>query len=69
MRVGIATDHGGFGLKQELVTHLRTAGHEVLDFGAHRLDPHDEKFGFHPERILATAKELLGNGNATARTL
>ena len=23
MRVGIATDHGGFGLKEELVTQLR----------------------------------------------
>jgi len=26
MRVGIATDHGGFGLKEELVTQLRTIG-------------------------------------------
>ncbi|MGH8526639.1 MAG: hypothetical protein ACREXY_21250 [Gammaproteobacteria bacterium] len=25
MRVGIATDHGGFGLKEELVAHLRAA--------------------------------------------
>ena len=37
MRVGIATDHGGFGLKEELVAQLRSAGHEVVDFGAHRL--------------------------------
>jgi ribose 5-phosphate isomerase B len=35
MRIGIATDHGGFGLKEELVTNLRAAGHEVVDFGAH----------------------------------
>ena len=34
MRVGIATDHGGFGLKEELVSQLRAAGHEVVDFGA-----------------------------------
>ncbi len=34
-RVGIATDHGGFGLKEELVAQLRAAGHEVVDFGAH----------------------------------
>jgi ribose 5-phosphate isomerase B len=33
MRVGIATDHGGFGLKEELVTHLQEAGHEVVDRG------------------------------------
>ena len=36
MRIGIATDHGGFGLKEELVDQLRGAGHEVVDFGAHR---------------------------------
>src|SRR5215472_5179379 len=38
MRVGIATDHGGFGLKEELVDRIRAAGHEVVDFGAHQLD-------------------------------
>ena len=37
MRIGIATDHGGFGLKEELVKQLRGAGHEVVDFGAHEL--------------------------------
>ena len=42
MRIGIATDHGGFGLKEELVAHLRAAGHEVVDFGAHALDPNDD---------------------------
>ena len=26
MRIGIATDHGGFGLKEELLAHLRDAG-------------------------------------------
>ena len=31
--VGIATDHGGFELKNFLVQRLREAGHEVLDFG------------------------------------
>jgi hypothetical protein len=25
MRIGIATDHGGFGLKEELLAHLRDA--------------------------------------------
>ena len=37
MRVGIATDHGGFALKEELVGQLRNAGYEVVDFGAHEL--------------------------------
>jgi ribose 5-phosphate isomerase B len=42
MRVGIATDHGGFELKEEMVTQLRTAGHEVVDFGAHQLAADDD---------------------------
>src|SRR5271166_440143 len=42
MRIGIATDHGGFGLKEELVAQLRAAGHEVVDFGAHKLTPDDD---------------------------
>lgn len=42
MRLGIATDHGGFGLKEDLVARLRAAGHEVADFGAHTLEPGDD---------------------------
>ncbi len=42
MRVGIATDHGGFGLKEELVAQLRAAGHEVVEFGAHALTPDND---------------------------
>ncbi|MGE5757880.1 MAG: RpiB/LacA/LacB family sugar-phosphate isomerase [Sideroxydans sp.] len=35
MRVGIASDHGGFALKEQVVELLRGSGHEVVDFGAH----------------------------------
>ena len=42
MRIGIATDHGGFDLKEELVKQLREAGHEVVDFGAHQLSDGDD---------------------------
>lgn len=42
MRVGIAADHGGFGLKEELVAQLRAGGHEVVDFGAHGANPLDD---------------------------
>jgi ribose 5-phosphate isomerase B len=51
MQVGIATDHGGFGLKEELVSQFRAAGHEVIDFGAHNLDQGDDYPDFvHPAR-------------------
>ena len=42
MKIGIATDHGGFALKEELVARLREAGHEMVDFGAHSLEPADD---------------------------
>ena len=42
MKVGIASDHGGFELKEELVAKLRAAGHTVTDFGAHSLAPDDD---------------------------
>jgi ribose 5-phosphate isomerase B len=34
MLIGIATDHGGFGLKEDLVAHLTGAGYQIYDFGA-----------------------------------
>ena len=55
MRVGIATDHGGFALKQELVVHLRAAGHEVVDFGAHELDPSDD----YPDFVIPLAQAVI----------
>ena len=33
MRIGLASDHAGFGYKSRLVEWLRVAGHEVTDFG------------------------------------
>jgi ribose 5-phosphate isomerase B len=54
MRVGIATDHGGFGLKQELVAQLRAVGHEVVDFGAHRLVPDDD----YPDFVIPLANAV-----------
>jgi ribose 5-phosphate isomerase B len=55
MRVGIATDHGGFGLKQELVERLRAAGHEVVDFGAGTLHPDDD----YPDFVVPLAKAVV----------
>jgi ribose 5-phosphate isomerase B len=54
MRVGIATDHGGFALKEELVARIRGAGHEVLDFGAHALDSGDD----YPDFVLPLARAV-----------
>ncbi|HXI52689.1 MAG TPA: RpiB/LacA/LacB family sugar-phosphate isomerase [Candidatus Saccharimonadales bacterium] len=56
MRVGIATDHGGYGLKEELVAQLRAAGHEVIDFGAHKLVSDDD----YPDFVVPLAQAVVG---------
>jgi ribose 5-phosphate isomerase B len=55
MRIGIATDHGGYGLKEELVTQLRNANHEVIDFGAHKLNSGDD----YPDFVIPMAKAVV----------
>jgi ribose 5-phosphate isomerase B len=55
MRIGIATDHGGFGLKEELVARIRTAGHEVVDFGAHSLNPDDD----YPDYVVPLGQAVV----------
>ena len=42
MRIGIASDHGGFGLKEDLHERPVTAGHEVVDFGSNTLNSGDD---------------------------
>jgi ribose 5-phosphate isomerase B len=54
MRVGIATDHGGFGLKEELRGQLVAAGHEIVDFGSHSLDSGDD----YPDFVIPLARAV-----------
>jgi ribose 5-phosphate isomerase B len=54
MRLGVATDHGGFALKEELATRLRAAGHEIVDFGATRLEPRDD----YPDFVIPLARAV-----------
>jgi ribose 5-phosphate isomerase B len=54
MQVGIATDHGGFGLKEELIARLRAAGHVVVDFGADAFDPDDD----YPDFVVPLARAV-----------
>ena len=55
MRVGIATDHGGFSLKEELIARLRAAGHEIVDFGAYALNAADD----YPDFVVPLAKAVI----------
>lgn len=64
MRVGIASDHGGFALKGEIADMLRQAGHDVLDFGPERLDPSDDYPDFVVPLALAVARDEVERGIA-----
>ncbi len=54
MRVGIATDHGGFSLKEELMIHVREGGHEPLDMGAYNLNQADD----YPDFVIPLARAV-----------
>ena len=64
MRVGIATDHGGFSLKADLVAQLRAAGHDVVDFGADTLSPDDDYPDFVVPLAEAVAADTVERGVA-----
>jgi len=55
MRIGIATDHGGYALKEELIARIRAAGYEVVDFGAHQLMPDDD----YPDFVVPMARAVV----------
>jgi ribose 5-phosphate isomerase B len=52
-KVILGADHGGFNYKKELVTRLKDI-FEIIDLGAHTLDPNDD----YPDFSLAVAKAV-----------
>jgi len=64
MRIGIAADHGGFVLKQDLRGRLAAAGHDIVDFGANRLETGDDYPDFVTPLARAVASGTLDRGVA-----
>ena len=54
MRVVIGADHAGYELKVDLSARLAAAGHELVDVGAHRIDPEDD----YPDYAIAVAESV-----------
>jgi ribose 5-phosphate isomerase B len=52
--VGIASDHGGYELKEYLAGMLREAGHDVTDFGDRKPKPDDD----YPDFIVPLARAV-----------
>ena len=73
--LGIASDHAGFEMKEELKKFLKEKGYEVKDFGTHSPESMDYPDVAHP---LAESVEkgevsqgiaLCGSGNGISMTL
>ena len=59
MKLAIGADHAGLEMKSQIIPWLQQAGHEVVDVGAHTLDPADDFPDF-----AAAVGQTLGGGEA-----
>jgi len=57
MRVHVGYDHAGFELSQHLMSHLRSAGHEVSDHGPREYDAEDD----YPSFCIAAAEAVVAD--------
>jgi ribose 5-phosphate isomerase B len=55
MRIGIATDHGGLGVKEELVARIRAASREAWISAAPSLNPDDD----YPDYIVPPGQTVV----------
>ena len=78
IKIGIASDHAGYEMKEFLVGYLDAMGYEVLDFGTHSPDSVDYADFAHPlaeaidrdfgsfdafkEQFTSAAAALFGSG-------
>ena len=53
-RVGIASDHGGYELKEYLLRMLREAGHEMIEFGDRQPNLDDD----YPDFVVTLARAV-----------
>lgn len=59
MKLAVGADHAGLDMKTQIIPWLQQAGHEVVDVGAHTLDPGDDFPDF-----AAAVGQTLGGGEA-----
>ncbi len=57
MKIGIAADHGGFELKEVLISFLKKTGYSVTDYGAFEFNKEDD----YPDLIIPLAESLSRN--------
>ena len=57
MKIGIASDHGGFEIKQILKDHLEKNNYTIIDFGNFEINPEDD----YPDFVIPLAKAVAKN--------
>jgi ribose 5-phosphate isomerase B len=62
MTIGIAADHGGFDMKQQLISMLTAEGQEILDFGNKLFDGNDDYPDFAIPLARAVSRGDVGRG-------
>ncbi len=61
MKIAIASDHGGFDLKENLKAYLESRGHQVQDFGCYSRDSCDyADFAAPAAKAVASGECLRG---------
>lgn len=58
--IHIGSDHAGFELKNQIILFLEQKHYEVIDHGAHELDPEDD----YPDFILPVALAVAEDSNS-----
>jgi ribose 5-phosphate isomerase B len=60
MRIYIGADHAGFELKYQIIVHLHSMGHELIDCGAYFYDPEDP----YPPFCIDTARRVVSDSGS-----
>jgi ribose 5-phosphate isomerase B len=56
MKIGVAADHGGFSLKEEIRSWLTSLGYDLKDFGAYQRNDGDD----YPDFVVPLARAIAG---------
>jgi ribose 5-phosphate isomerase B len=65
LRIYLGSDHAGFELKQQLVEHLKSLGHDPVDCGPHSYDADDD----YPPYVLLAATRTAGDPDSAGVVL
>lgn len=65
MKIFVGSDHAGFELKSQVMTHLAKQGYDAEDIGAKNFDPEDD----YPEVAYLAVTKVLGSDDHAPRAI